>query len=527
MSLRVHLGRLATAVVASTGLAFAQSPEGAPAPPALLINEVDSDTPLLPVNDSAEFIEFLSPTPNASLVGYTVVFFNGNATGTPSQQRAYFALNLTGSTDANGYYLIGNVFVVPTPSQTFAVNFLQNGADAVALYLNAPAALWNTTSANGTPVGSPPAGAILVDAVVYDTNDADEPVLIAALTPGQPQIDENGSGSSDLRSIGRCGDGAGGALVTTAYRPMVPTPKASNLCPANDDCAGAVEIFDGVNPGAPLGADGSTFTNVGSAPSSGYLFPTSSWPDAAPAVSAIGCPTAYGDAPDVWFKYVATCEAVTVSTCTPSGFASLGTITNTVLHVLDGCAGALVACSDDTQANGCTQHASAQFAATVGATYYIRVRSTGSFAGTFYLHVRRGAALEDAVGSPGTPPDVNPLIRPRMTGTPPILGGSGTLFGAQFAANSPAHVFYSDCGAGATDFSVLWPGLIGYLDLGSIQLLTTTTTDASGRFALTGALPTDPGLTCLSVCFQTVCTPMSGTPTFQFSSLMTMTFAAP
>lgn len=526
MSLRVHLGRLATAVVASTGLAFAQSPEGAPAPPALLINEVDSDTPTLPVNDAAEFIEFLSPTPNASLVGYTVVFFNGNATGTPSQQRAYFALNLTGSTDANGYYLIGNSGVVPTPSQTFAVNFLQNGADAVALYLNAPAALWNTTSANGTPVGSPPAGAILVDAVVYDTNDADEPALISALTPGQPQIDEQGSGSGDLRSIGRCADGAGGALVTTAYRAMNPTPKAANDCPVNDECEGAREIFDGINPSPPVGVSGFTWSSVGAAPSTSYGLPTFPWPDASPAVSAIGCPTTYFDGPDVWFKYTATCSAVTISTCTPAGFTP-GTLTNTLLMVVDACGGARIACNDDTNANGCTTLSSVQFAATVGTTYFIRAKSLGGAAGSFYLHVRPGAALEDAVGSPGTPPDVNPLIRPRMTGTPPILGGSGTLFGAQFEANSPAHVFYSDCGAGATDFSVLWPGLTGYLDLGSIQLLTTTTTDAAGRFALTGALPTDPGLTCLSVCFQTVCTPMSGTPTFQFSSLMTMTFAAP
>lgn len=185
----------------------------------LVINELDSDTPVNPVNDQLEFIElFDGAVGNQSLVGYTLVFYNGGTSTNPCSpgMNSYFAMDLTGSTDLAGFYLVGNPLVVPTPSQTWPANTLQNGADAVALYFG--------TSAAAFPTGTPVTATNLVDAVAYHTSDFPACALIAALHPGQPQVNEN----FDIGSIYRCPDGAGGALVTTSFLTGVPTPGGSN-----------------------------------------------------------------------------------------------------------------------------------------------------------------------------------------------------------------------------------------------------------------------------------------------------------
>ena len=131
-----------------------------PADAQVIINEVDCDTPTLPVNDNLEFIEIYDGgLGNTSLVGYCLVFFNG------SGDASYFAMDLTGSTDPAGYYLVGNASVLPTPAQTWPDNFLQNGADAVALYIGSAAMFPNGTAITLTGI---------VDAVVYDTSDLDD-----------------------------------------------------------------------------------------------------------------------------------------------------------------------------------------------------------------------------------------------------------------------------------------------------------------------------------------------------------------
>ena len=60
----------------------------------------------------------------------TSLFFNG------SSDTSYNAFDLDGfSTNASGYFLLGNPDVVPTPDIIFPGNGLQNGADAVALFV--------------------------------------------------------------------------------------------------------------------------------------------------------------------------------------------------------------------------------------------------------------------------------------------------------------------------------------------------------------------------------------------------------
>jgi hypothetical protein len=182
----------------------------------LVINEVDTDTPTLPINDDKEYVELWDGgIGNQSLVGYCLVFYNGNG------DTAYFAMDLTGSTDGAGYYLVGNVGVVPAPAQTWVTNFLQNGPDAVALYFDSAANFPNGSAIN--------VGATLQDAVVTETSDGPDPGLLV-LTPGQPQVDENANGLSANESVFRCPDGAGGQFITTSWIAGPPTPGAPTLC---------------------------------------------------------------------------------------------------------------------------------------------------------------------------------------------------------------------------------------------------------------------------------------------------------
>lgn len=172
----------------------------------LVINEVDSDQS---GTDTLEFIELATGVPGVSLAGYTLVFFNG------STDAAYKVIDLSGViAGEGGLALIGNPGVVPAPQKTFANNGLQNGADAVALY-QGPFANAGAVSQEG-----------LIDALVYDTNDADDAGLLV-LTLDGVQANE----SAIARSLKRCGGGRRlGARFVSATSP---SPGAANavLCP--------------------------------------------------------------------------------------------------------------------------------------------------------------------------------------------------------------------------------------------------------------------------------------------------------
>ena len=180
----------------------------------VIINEIDSDTPGA---DVAEFVELYDGgTGNTPLDGLVVVLFNG------SNDLSYAAFDLDGkTTDANGYFVLGNSGVpardMPLPDGT-----LQNGADAVALY-----------AANGTnfPLNTAVTTTNLRDAIVYDTADADDPGLLVLLNAGQQQVDESGGTASDVDSVGRCPNGAGGARNTATYVARTPSADGANNCP--------------------------------------------------------------------------------------------------------------------------------------------------------------------------------------------------------------------------------------------------------------------------------------------------------
>jgi len=178
----------------------------------VLINETDADTA---GTDVLEFVElFDGGAGNTALDGLVLVFYNG------SSDTSYSAFNLNGfSTDADGYFLLGNTAVVPTPSIIFGSNGLQNGADAVALYTGD-----DTDFPDGTAVTTTG----LLDAIVYDTNDGDDAGLLVLLNAGQSQVNEGGGGDQTGHSNQRCPNASGGARNTNTYGQFAPTPGAVN-----------------------------------------------------------------------------------------------------------------------------------------------------------------------------------------------------------------------------------------------------------------------------------------------------------
>ena len=89
--------------------------EGGPPTSPIIINETDADTA---GTDTLEFVELYDGgTGNVSLDGLTVVFYNG------SSDTSYNAFDLDGyTTDINGFFVLGNSSVSPTPGIVFPGN---------------------------------------------------------------------------------------------------------------------------------------------------------------------------------------------------------------------------------------------------------------------------------------------------------------------------------------------------------------------------------------------------------------------
>jgi len=172
----------------------------------VVINELDTDTP---GTDTAEFIELKSATPNFALDGYVLVFMNG---GSGSSSDVYYTMDLDGLvTDVNGIILIGCSATSPVPQKYFPYDSLmQNGADAVGIYLGNP---------SNFPYGSAATSNNLISGLIYETNDPDATTLMTALGISV-QYDENVNGSPTTQSIQRKTDGT--------YEVKTPTPGANN-----------------------------------------------------------------------------------------------------------------------------------------------------------------------------------------------------------------------------------------------------------------------------------------------------------
>ena len=170
----------------------------------IVINEIDADTS---GSDTAEFIELYSSNPNTSLDGYIVVFYNGSddkTTGDPVDLAGY-------STDSNGFFVIGSTGMgTQIEKKPGGGGWLQNGADAVALYQDSASNFPNDTEITTTN---------LIDVVIYDTSDSDDSGLMNGLGENT-QWNENMNGSKDTESLQLQSD--------DTYAALTPTPGATN-----------------------------------------------------------------------------------------------------------------------------------------------------------------------------------------------------------------------------------------------------------------------------------------------------------
>jgi len=176
----------------------------------VVINEIDADQT---GSDTADFIELFG-APNTSLDGLIVVLFNGNN----DDDESYRTIDLNGfSTNSQGIFLIGSNGMVGADIVVAGNSWLQNGADAVAIYQD------DASNFNNTPVTA----TNLIDAVVYGTDDFDDTDLLDVLTPDEAQLDESANGASDTESNQRVPDG-GDAFDIGRYTQGVPSPGALN-----------------------------------------------------------------------------------------------------------------------------------------------------------------------------------------------------------------------------------------------------------------------------------------------------------
>ncbi|WP_338349832.1 endonuclease [Nonlabens tegetincola] len=161
----------------------------------VVINELDTDTP---GTDDMEFVELKTDNPFQSLNGYVLVFFNGSTSTSSGQGRSYYTVDLDGlTTDNNGLIVLGSSQVSPVPDRLLAESNIQNGADAVAIYLGDDTDWPDRTFANQTN---------LIDALVYETDDALNQNLLNLL--GETvQYNENENGNKLSESIQRKADG--------------------------------------------------------------------------------------------------------------------------------------------------------------------------------------------------------------------------------------------------------------------------------------------------------------------------------
>lgn len=186
-----------------------------PAASAVLINELDSDTPgidtaqlswlVLPIPCWMDSVWLLLTAPTILLI---VPILDGR------------------TLNANGYFVVGNAGVANV-GLTVANSALQNGPDAVALY---EAAACTTIFPNNTAVTT----ANLVDAIVYDTGTTIEHRSAPLLNVGQTQVNEAANADSANQSNARCPDGSGGARNTIAYSQVAPSPGRGHLANADN-----------------------------------------------------------------------------------------------------------------------------------------------------------------------------------------------------------------------------------------------------------------------------------------------------
>ncbi|XP_066465567.1 uncharacterized protein [Tiliqua scincoides] len=176
----------------------------------LLINEVNADNPK---EDTWEYVELYHTSGHqVRLDGYHVVFYNGNG------NQAYRVQKLQGlSTDDRGFLLLGSSTVVPKPAVILPKNTIQNGPDAIALYLGKGSFYEGMSVTNES----------LVDALVHKSKKSDRAdTLVSVLTPDTEPFLEDPFFRTTDESLERCQ----GVDSRWFFQTGVPTPGSDNHC---------------------------------------------------------------------------------------------------------------------------------------------------------------------------------------------------------------------------------------------------------------------------------------------------------
>jgi hypothetical protein len=231
---------------------------------------------------------------------------------------------------------------------------------------------------------------------------------------------------------------------------------------AQDDCAVAVAVGDGINPSPPAGVDGMTYDNTGNTASA----------DASPGCWTFS-PTP-GPIADMWFVYVASVTGSTMfSVCDPPAFATAGTLTDTRLAVYDGSGGcgALteLGCDDDTCGPSGFQ-STATVPTTAGGVYFVRVDGwdvSTTTVGTFYLTVSpilpagnddctTAIGISDGV-NPSPPAGVSGMTFSNLGATPPDPGPAVPAFPCGLDGHADVWFVYVASMTGTTNFATCTP----------------------------------------------------------------------
>ncbi len=172
----------------------------------VIINEIDPNTT---GTDSLEFVEVKSATPNFSLNGFVLVFFNASSGSNVS----YMAYDLSGmTTNINGIATLGDSQVTPVPNRNFSNdNSFQNGPDSVGLY---------TGTAANYPTGFVATTTNLLNAVFYTTANTTISSTLLNQLGLTSYINENENRLKDTQSIQRKIDGT--------WEVKAPTPGVPN-----------------------------------------------------------------------------------------------------------------------------------------------------------------------------------------------------------------------------------------------------------------------------------------------------------
>ncbi|SFB26835.1 Por secretion system C-terminal sorting domain-containing protein [Flavobacterium swingsii] len=201
----------------------------------VVINELDPDTNS---TDVLEFIELKSATPNLSLDGYVLVFYNASGTAPYSGTVSYYSIDLDGySTDVNGIIHFGNPQVTPTPAFLVPVAMIQNGPDAVGLYLG---------NATDFPIGTTAHANGLIDALANSNSASTQPTALMGILGLTTCINENLHSLASTESIQRKNDGT--------YEVKAPTPGRNN------DGSGIVLTYLRLTTDASILTEGQSFT---------------------------------------------------------------------------------------------------------------------------------------------------------------------------------------------------------------------------------------------------------------------------